>query len=182
MPNSSSFTVRSSGGVLRVLQTPCELAPAFDPTVGPIPQFHSFQAIWDTGATNSVITQAVVDRCGLQPIGMTQVQGVNSSVPSEVYLVTIGLLNQVKVQSVRVTKGTLAGAVDVLIGMDVITIGDFVVTNLNGTTVFSFCVPSHRCIDFVEEHNAQIKAQPRPGFRGYMQPQQPGGKKPRRHR
>lgn len=38
-----------------------------------------FKAIWDTGATHSVITKKVVDQLGLIPTGMTKVLGVNSS-------------------------------------------------------------------------------------------------------
>ena len=36
-----------------------------------------FNVIWDTGATSSVITQNIVDECGLQAIGMTKVQRVS---------------------------------------------------------------------------------------------------------
>lgn len=184
MQNSSSFTVRSSGGTLRVLQTACSVSEAFDPKTAsqPYPQFHDFQAIWDTGATNSVITQRVVDTVHLQPIGMTLVQGVHSKEMSEVYLVNVRLLNGVGVPHVRVTKGILANGVDVLIGMDIITIGDFAITNHGGVTVFSFCAPSHRCLDFVQEHQDAQK-QNRPGFRGFKPPppQQVGRKRKNRH-
>jgi len=42
--------------------------------------------------------------------------------------------------------------------MDVITKGDFVITNFNGNTVFSFRVPSCECIDYVEQINRQRAA------------------------
>jgi hypothetical protein len=38
---------------------------------------------------------------------------------------------------------------DMLIGMDVINLGDFAVTNYNGRTMFSFRMPSADRIDFV---------------------------------
>ena len=41
---------------------------------------------------------------------------------------------------------------DVLIGMDIMKIGDFAVTNHNGRTVFSFKVPSMESIDFVNKN------------------------------
>src|SRR5438874_793534 len=117
MQPSHSFTVKAAGGILRVLQTQCAIAEAFDPSApGPHPQFHDFQAIWDTGATNSAITQKVVTTCALKPIGMTKVCGVNSTEMSEVYLVNMGLPNRVAIQHVRVTKGILAGNADILIG------------------------------------------------------------------
>jgi len=181
--SSSSFTVRSNGGTLRVLQTLCRVAEAFDPAAPqPHPQFQGFQAIWDTGATNSVITQNVVDALRLQPTGMTRVQSFDSTKMSETYLVNIALLNNVAVPHVKVTKGSIAVGIDVLIGMDIITIGDFAITNRGGVTVFSFCAPSQRCLDFVQEHNNAQK-QNRPGFRGYKPPapQQIGKKRKNRH-
>jgi len=174
MPQQHSFTVRSQGGILRALQTSCGIAEAFDPVGTPAaqhPQFKQFQAIWDTGATGSVITQNVVDACTLKPISMTQVHGVDSSNLSEVYLVNIMLPNNVGVRQVRVSKNRLINT-DVLIGMDIITLGDFAVTHQGGNTVFSFCFPSQRCLDFVAEGQRSARAN-QPGFRGYTQPKQP---------
>jgi hypothetical protein len=136
-----------------------------------------YQAIWDTGATNSCISQKVVDECGLKASGVAQVFGVHSDELSDTFLVCIGLPNQMGIPSLRVTKGKLKHF-DVLIGMDVITKGDLAITNLNGNTVFSFCMPSHKCIDFVAEQQSALQ-QPRPGFRGYTQPP---GQKPKRHK
>src|ERR1700683_3442702 len=180
MPNLNSFTSKPpKGGLLRVLKTPCAIAAAFDPKVGPQPLMREYQAIWDTGATNSCVSQKVIDECGLKPSGQVQVFGVHSDQLSDTFLVCIGLPNQMGIPSLRVTKGQLKN-VDVLIGMDVITRGDLAVTNLNGNTVFSFCMPPHKCIDFVEEQKAAAQnAQPRPGFRGYTQPR---GQKPKHHK
>lgn len=180
MLRSSSFTLTSDAGTLRVLQSACKVAEAFDPNAPePHPELKDFQAIWDTGATNSCVTQNVIDACGLKPLSMTQVHGVGGIHLSEVYLVNIFLPNNLGVQQVRVTRGILATA-DVLLGMDVITLGDFAITNLNGRTVFTFCMPSHRRLDFVAEHNqAAARMNPPRGFRGYTQPQ---GAKPKRHK
>ena len=156
MPSSSSFTLASNGGLLRVLVTKCSISQGYDHASGaPIPQLIEFDAIWDTGATASVITQRVVDACGLQPIGMTQVQGVHGASTVETYLVNIHLPNKVGVQHVQVTKGNLGDGASVLIGMDIITLGDFCVTNKGGKTIFSFRVPSQSHVDYVKEHNAQ---------------------------
>jgi hypothetical protein len=118
------------------------------------PEYKNFQAVWDTGATGSVITKRVVKECGLKPIGMTQVTGVNGTSKSEVFLVNIGLPNKVAVMDVKVTVGKLPTQ-DVLIGMDIITQGDLAVTNANGITVFSFRIPSVACIDYVKAMNAR---------------------------
>lgn len=106
-----------------------------------------FDAIWDTGATNCVITQACIDECGLAPTGMVQVHGVSGVIETETFLVDVWLPNYVRFNNVRVTRGKISGA-DILIGMDIISRGDFAVTNTNGLTKFSFRVPSLEHIDF----------------------------------
>lgn len=50
----------------------------------------------------------------------------------------------------HVTKANLEADTGVLIGMDLITLGDFAVTNKNGQTCFSFRYPSSEWIDFSE--------------------------------
>ena len=62
----------------------------------------------------------------------------------------IALPDNVVFAGMRVTKGDFTGG-DILIGMDIINRGDFAVTNHNGTTRFSYRVPSQGYIDFVEE-------------------------------
>ena len=42
-----------------------------------------------------------------------------------------------------------AAGIGVLIGMDIITSGDFSVSNYNGKTVFTFRTPSQERIDYV---------------------------------
>ena len=121
-------------------------------------------AVWDTGATRSVITQTVVKTCGLVPIGTTTIshaQGTTEDV--EVFLVNIALPNRVGIPGLRVSRGVLSVA-DVLIGMDIISRGDFAVTNRGGKTKFSFRIPSQADIDFVAEDNREnlLKRQSRP--------------------
>ena len=152
---SHSFTLASKGGLMHVLRTECHVSQAFNPIPGGAsPPMVPFEAIWDTGATASVITQIVITKCGLKPIGMCQVHGVNSTSMCEVYLVNIVLPNAVGFANVRVTKSELPGGSDMLIGMDIITQGDFAVTNKGGQTVFSFRVPSQEHKDYVKDHAA----------------------------
>ena len=147
---SLCLTLRHNGCV-HVLRTTCEVGEGFDLAKLPAPPFWSpFTAIWDTGATGCVITDAVVQQCKLAPIGMTRVSGVHGTQDAEVYVVSLRLPNGVGFNSVEVTKGQLAGA-DMLIGMNVITTGDFALTNLNGNTVFSFRHPSQHEIDYVKD-------------------------------
>lgn len=151
-----AFTTISSG-LSRVLQNEVEIAAGFDPkqkTSSKQPSYKTFKAVWDTGATACVITQDVVDKCLLKPIGMTRVCHAHGQANAEVYLVNIVLPNKVAFSNVRATKGILAKS-DALIGMDIINQGDFAVTNTEGQTVFSFRAPSIQCIDFVKAANAR---------------------------
>lgn len=156
-PQWSAFTSTSVGGLLNVLKNQCGISQSFNPAAGgaasPVVQF---DAIWDTGATNSCITQAVIDACGLVPVGMAQVHGVSGPSTQEVFLVEIYLPANVKFAGVRVTRGQFVGA-DILIGMDVMNQGDFAVTNHGGLTKFSFRIPSQKHIDFYEQHQALTK-------------------------
>jgi len=112
--------------------------------------YKKFQAIWDTGATNTVITKKVVEECGLIPTGMTKVCTASGETIQNTYLVNILLVNKVEVYQLRVTEGVIIGPVDVLVGMDIIGNGDFAVTNKDGKTVFTFRFPSIERIDFVQ--------------------------------
>lgn len=114
-------------------------------------------AIWDTGATGTVITQAVVDACGLKPTGMIKTYDASGEKDSETYLVSVTLPNTVRFHSVKAINGVLNDA-DVLIGMDIIGQGDFAVTNFKGQTKFSFRMPSKAHIDFVAEHKRESAA------------------------
>lgn len=148
--------MRANQGLLRQLLTQCHVSPAFEHAKTPVdgrPQHARFRAIWDTGATASVITAQVVDACQLKPTGMTQVSTANGLRTTPTYLVNIGLPNGVVVENVNVSTAELGAGAEVLIGMDIITLGDFSLSNVNGLTVFSFRTPSLREVDFVKELN-----------------------------
>ena len=159
MPNWHAFTLKANGGVLRVLQTSCAICLGHDPASppDPVPQFCEFQAIWDTGATNCVITQAVVNACGLQPIGMVQSHGAHGVQMVPVFLVNLRLPNGVSFPVIRVSLGDLPHESQVLIGMDVIAMGDFAVTNEGGITWFSYRIPAQAHIDYVAVHNEKVR-------------------------
>ena len=110
-----------------------------------------FQAVWDTGATSSVITPHVVSECGLKPTGRARVNGVFGTEETDTYLVSVNLPNNYLVSSISVPLGRLGLGVDVLIGMDIISQGDFAITSRYGRTKFSFRCPSRSDIDFVAE-------------------------------
>ncbi len=67
----------------------------------------------------------------------------------------------VVVQGVTVTEGVLHGDIELLIGMDIITLGDFTVTNIDGKTKMSFGMPSIHSYDYVQkikENNDKVNS------------------------
>lgn len=151
----AGFTAKSPG-ILLILQTDIFISEAYDPASGtPEPVRHKGVAIWDTGATGTVISKSIVDALHLQPSGKTRCKAVGAGDQpheyiSDTYFTNVYLPNQVVIVGQRVTVGSVAGA-DVLIGMDIISRGDFSITNLKGKTCWSFRMPSMKEIDYVKE-------------------------------
>jgi len=148
----TAFTSRYDGPS-RVLQNDVIIStpPINDETTPPSQKYIS---IWDTGATNSVITKRVVDDLGLKPTGAVEMFNVGGKTICNTYLVEILITSKVLFKNVRVTEGSIMGA-DVLIGMDIIGVGDFAVSNKNGKTVFSYRHPSCEEIDFIPQVQEQ---------------------------
>lgn len=145
-----AFTV-SYKGLANVLGSWAEISEAFDPASRSKPPTpHKYNAIWDTGATGTAITQKVVDECGLKPIGRAIVQTAKGQIQTPVYFANIYLPQRVCIYNLRVTQVDIRNA-DVLIGMDVMSKGDFAISNKDGRTAFSFRVPSCDCIDFAKQ-------------------------------
>ena len=67
-----------------------------------------------------------------------------------IYHVDLLLYNNVQIADVRVGLVEVRD-IDVLIGMDIINRGDFAVSNRDGSTTFSFRIPSIESFDFVKE-------------------------------
>ena len=92
-----------------------------------------------------------MSECGLVPIGQTQVVGVHGEELSNVYLIEVYLPNSVIVREITASEGPglTSRLDDILIGMDIIGLGDFAVSNYRGKTTFTFRMPSVEEIDFV---------------------------------
>lgn len=158
MNNSRSFTSKI-GGLARELKTPCHICEAFEPSSGKKhPPFTQVVGLWDTGASCSAISRRLVEAIGLQPSGFAQINHANGTSQVPTYLINILLPNNVGIPTLVVTEANLNGDFDILIGMDVISKGDFSISNFNGKTIFSFRIPSIQDTDFVEDSKTQPPA------------------------
>ncbi|MDR3363973.1 MAG: SEC-C domain-containing protein [Clostridiales Family XIII bacterium] len=111
-------------------------------------EFVQAKALWDTGATSTCIRPELVARLQLKPVAVTTMNTPSGTKECSQYYINLHLPNRVVVERILAVEAIPANC-DVLIGMDVIGLGDFAVSNHRGQTVFSFRMPSMEKIDFV---------------------------------
>lgn len=98
-------------------------------------------AIWDTGATSSMITESLAKKLELKSIGKTRISGVHGVEDAAVYRIDLIFGNGFVIPDVRVSEAADNGGFDVLIGMDIIGQGAFYVTGISGRLKACFQMP-----------------------------------------
>lgn len=111
----------------------------------------SAQAQWDTGATNSCISHDVVSKLHLISTGFVQNHTPSGIALQPTYKIDVCLPNHLNVESVQVSESEIGSqGIDILIGMDIICLGDFAISNCDGNTIFTFRYPSIAETDYVK--------------------------------
>ncbi|MCY4523987.1 MAG: retropepsin-like aspartic protease [Halobacteriovoraceae bacterium] len=125
------------------IKTTCRISNPFTAN------FYEGQAIWDTGATRTVVSPKLVQKLNLIATGRAEVRGVNSRQVVNKYIIGITLPNKLDTR-LGALESDIGDKIDILLGMDVIGIGDFSICN---GRVFSFCTPPfiESPIDFVKK-------------------------------
>lgn len=114
----------------------------------------NINALWDTGATRTNISKEVVQQLDLIPTGKINIQTAGGSIPSSTYLVNVSLPNHVVIQDIEVCDSEIGKqGLGMLVGMDIISRGDFVISAFGDKTTFSYRIPSKKKYDFVVESN-----------------------------
>lgn len=116
------------------------------------PYPEQFIAIWDTGAQATTISTALAGLLKLPPMGQTRVHGVTGLGICSTYLVSIHLPNGLVIPELEVSDCPEDIGCDVLIGMDIIAMGDFAINNFGGNTTFTFRIPSLERLNFTTQH------------------------------
>jgi len=130
-------------GISRHLITPARIISAKNKQ-DPV----DIRALWDTGATCSLVKQETALRLNLLPVSKTFISTPSDkNKQSNVYLIDLYLPNGTMFPNLKVAEGELNNC-DMLIGMDVISNGDFIVSNFDGKTTFTFRMPSLMKFDF----------------------------------
>jgi len=107
------------------------------------------KALWDTGAVSTVVSSRLVRALGLSAIDQNMATTVQGSYLASIYLLDVLLPNKMLVKSLRVSDGEFDDC-DILIGMDLIKLGDMMITN-GGTMKFTFRIPSEGDKPFGQE-------------------------------
>lgn len=114
----------------------------FDPTFdnGEHPTLLSVSQLWDTGAVRTMIARRIATKLNLRPIGMARNITSHSITEVECFRINIVLPNGVELKGITAICDELPD-VDMLIGMDIISMCDFIITNSGNQTKFSFRIP-----------------------------------------
>lgn len=114
-------------------------------------QLHKVRALWDTGASNSVVTPHVISLLGISADGVAKTRHAGGESTVRTYLIDIGLPNRILLPHIRVSECAEAdNRFDIIIGMDIISLGDFSITGQGMRRMVSFCLPSTSFIDYVQ--------------------------------
>ena len=116
------------------------------------PKFEACRAIWDTGAMSTTISPLLAQKLGLVSFGKVKMQHANGEAIVNTYIINLLLPNKMEVSTLPVMEGAMSD-VDILIGMDVITLCDFAITNKDGKTIFSFDIPSCHETDYMKGYH-----------------------------
>lgn len=104
------------------------------------PRHFSKNALWDTGAQITVISDKVVKSLGLTPYGKGTVMGIGGEDDVDTYHIHVLLPNGFLVCDVEAYCSDIED--DILIGMDIISLTDFIITNKDCKTNFIMRAPS----------------------------------------
>ena len=112
----------------------------------PSDQFFTQRAAWDTGAEITLISPRVVNSLNLKPITKATITGIGGNEEVEVFKIHIGLPNDYLYEDLTVYCSDIDDY-DILIGMDLISLSDFFITDIEGNTRFCFQIPATGRID-----------------------------------
>ncbi len=127
---------REFDSLVNVIQTDSIIMPSIDEITksGQLKYTQVSSMVWDTGATNTLISSQVVDALELVPLEESLVEGVGGIVKSLVYEISLYLANDIVFKNVKALCSDI-GDYDLVVGMDIIAQGDFVVSNNQGGVI-----------------------------------------------
>ncbi|MBQ0039734.1 MAG: retroviral-like aspartic protease family protein [Treponema sp.] len=135
MKQFKAFTIESNSGIMLALKTPVTVTSIISKNAADV------VATWDTGASRSCISKRIVEYLNLKPVGLNTYNTAAGSVECYEYVINVILPNSVCCRQILVSEFSGAENTDMLVGMDIICLGDMAITNANGITMMSFRIP-----------------------------------------
>lgn len=98
---------------------------------------HTDRAVWDTGATTTILCRRLIDELKPEPFRKGGMAGIGGNVEVETYLVHVAPPTGDVITYIEAMAHDFEDY-DAIIGMDVITYGDFHVDSIGGKTMVTF--------------------------------------------
>jgi hypothetical protein len=99
-------------------------------------------ALWDTGSERTCISAKMVQALGLKPTAdFLTVSSVHGSESAKMYMLDVVLPDKIRVANVLAPAIDIKNDFDLIIGMNIISMGLFVLANENGNTALYFKLP-----------------------------------------
>jgi predicted aspartyl protease len=126
------------------ISTPIRLEPIYTTDKNLIGTQLEIEALWDTGATMTCVKPSLRDKLKLRQSELVEsitMSGIGGDVEADGTLVSIWLTPDFAIELCPVYVTDFPGDEELLIGMDIISMGDFAVCNADGKTSVSFAIP-----------------------------------------
>jgi predicted aspartyl protease len=126
------------------ISTPIKIEPPITSNKGLLGTRIEIEALWDTGATMTCIKPSLLDKLKLRQsklIDSITMSGIGGDIKADGTLVSIWLTPNFVIEFCPVYIADFPGDEELLIGMDIISMGDFAICNADNKTSFSFAIP-----------------------------------------
>lgn len=143
----------SYGRRMNFIYTRCGVSACGEPPLAEH-KYDELVAYWDTGSKMTTVSPTIIERLGIKRTREMRVNCVAGTSVRNTYKIDVYLPGGLIIPNVEVIEGDISRG-DVLVGMDIIMLGDFAITNLNGMTSFTFRIPSESTIDFNKPNTKQ---------------------------
>ena len=128
----------------KILLMPIEIIPVSSSNEAISKTPVKIKALWDTGATLTVIKPELKDKlelCMVRAGSSAKIAGLGGFFDANYTVLSLRLWENFEINWCPVYVLDYSVDVDIIIGMDIISMGDFAVCNTGNKTSFSFVVP-----------------------------------------
>jgi predicted aspartyl protease len=100
------------------------------------------RAMWDTGSMGTCVSTELARYLGLAPFRTTTLTSLHGDSVANVCLMDLVLPDGIMIENVMAMEIETRRDFDIIIGMNIIRLGDFSLCNDHGNTVMTFSLPT----------------------------------------